>query len=97
MSVCQCVYRLRVSLTHCVLCTGYVVLGSNGEWVYLTREERVELVRRVRLRTPDERLVIAGAGAECKTTLHCHCHCLSVCLSVCLSQWVTLSGTGETS
>ncbi|XP_070539639.1 4-hydroxy-2-oxoglutarate aldolase, mitochondrial-like [Ptychodera flava] len=43
---------------------GYVVQGSNGEYTYLTEEERVEVVRRVRLATPKEKLIVAGSGCE---------------------------------
>ncbi|XP_067858135.1 4-hydroxy-2-oxoglutarate aldolase, mitochondrial [Heptranchias perlo] len=43
---------------------GLVVQGSNGEFVYLTSEERVEVVRRVRQVLPEGRLVIAGSGCE---------------------------------
>jgi len=45
---------------------GYVVLGSNGEFQYLTADERVEIVRRVRQMTAPHQLIIAGAGCECK-------------------------------
>ncbi|MGD8850527.1 MAG: dihydrodipicolinate synthase family protein [Anaerolineales bacterium] len=41
---------------------GYVVGGSNGEFVSLTNPERVAVVRFVRERTDPGRLVIAGAG-----------------------------------
>lgn len=43
---------------------GYVVQGSNGEYVYLTKEERVEMVKRVRKLVPKEKLIIAGSGCE---------------------------------
>jgi len=49
--------------------TGYVVLGSNGEFTYLSVDERVEIVKRVRQMTDAasrHQLVIAGAGCECK-------------------------------
>jgi len=51
------------------VCGGYVVLGSNGEFTLLTDEERVELVRHVRRLAAPDKLVIAGAGCECKTYL----------------------------
>lgn len=41
-----------------------MVQGSNGEFVYLTDEERVEMVRHVRQLAPSDKLVIAGAGCE---------------------------------
>jgi 4-hydroxy-2-oxoglutarate aldolase len=44
--------------------SGYVVGGSNGEFVHLSVEERIEVVRTVlQARAPD-RTVIAGAGME---------------------------------
>jgi len=43
---------------------GYVVHGSNGEYPYLTPEERVEMVRRVRALAPDDKIIMAGAGCE---------------------------------
>ncbi|XP_045133500.1 4-hydroxy-2-oxoglutarate aldolase, mitochondrial-like [Portunus trituberculatus] len=45
---------------------GLVVEGSNGEYVYLTPEERVELVSRVREFLPQDsnKLVLAGSGCE---------------------------------
>ncbi|GCC33044.1 hypothetical protein chiPu_0011511 [Chiloscyllium punctatum] len=41
-----------------------VDLGSNGEFVFLTSEERVEVVRRVRQVLPEEKLLVAGSGCE---------------------------------
>lgn len=43
---------------------GLVVQGSNGEYPYLTTEERIEVVRRVRKVLPTSKLVMAGAGCE---------------------------------
>ncbi|XP_042229065.1 4-hydroxy-2-oxoglutarate aldolase, mitochondrial-like isoform X1 [Homarus americanus] len=45
---------------------GLVVEGSNGEYVYLTSEERVDLVKRVREFLPHDsgKLVLAGSGCE---------------------------------
>ncbi|KAL4612886.1 4-hydroxy-2-oxoglutarate aldolase, mitochondrial precursor-like [Arapaima gigas] len=43
---------------------GLVVQGSNGEFPFLTVEERVEVVRRVRQVLPKEKLVMAGSGCE---------------------------------
>jgi len=47
---------------------GYVVQGSNGEYVYLSVEERVEMVKRVREIIPSDKLIIAGSG--CESTSH---------------------------
>ena len=44
--------------------SGYVVGGSNGEFVFLTLDERVEVVRQARQTVPRDRLVIAGSGME---------------------------------
>lgn len=43
---------------------GLVVLGSNGEFVLLTEDEKVKLVEYVRSNFPAERPVIAGTGCE---------------------------------
>jgi 4-hydroxy-2-oxoglutarate aldolase len=43
---------------------GYVVGGSNGEFVFLTVEERVQVVRAARQAIPRDRLLIAGSGME---------------------------------
>jgi 4-hydroxy-2-oxoglutarate aldolase len=44
--------------------TGYVVLGSNGEGVYLTENERVRVWETVRQVIPQDKLMIAGTGCE---------------------------------
>lgn len=46
---------------------GYVVLGSNGEAVHLSIEERVRLLELTRSLVPEDRLLIAGTG--CPSTL----------------------------
>jgi 4-hydroxy-2-oxoglutarate aldolase len=43
---------------------GYVVGGSNGEFVTLSLEERIEVVTRARQVVPAERVLIAGSGME---------------------------------
>ena len=43
---------------------GYVVGGSNGEFVLLEDSERVAVVEAARQSVPDERLLIAGSGAQ---------------------------------
>ncbi|XP_076436529.1 4-hydroxy-2-oxoglutarate aldolase, mitochondrial-like [Babylonia areolata] len=43
---------------------GYVVQGSNGEYAFLTSEERVEMVKRVKEMVPAGKLLIAGSGCE---------------------------------
>ena len=54
--------------------TGLVVLGSNGEFVYLSEEEKVRLVQLVREHLPGDRSVIAGTGCEStKNTIELTC------------------------
>jgi len=43
---------------------GYVVLGSNGEGVYLAREEKVRVWETARQAIPAEKLLMAGTGCE---------------------------------
>jgi 4-hydroxy-2-oxoglutarate aldolase len=43
---------------------GYVVLGSNGEAVYLTDEERVRVWQAARQAIPAGKLMVAGTGCE---------------------------------
>lgn len=48
--------------------SGYIVLGSNGEWVYLNERERAEVLRTARQAIPKEKLMIAGTAHE--STVH---------------------------
>ncbi|NWI70183.1 HOGA1 protein, partial [Todus mexicanus] len=43
---------------------GLVVLGSNGEYPYLTPRERLDVVSCVRRALPKDRLLVAGSGCE---------------------------------
>ena len=43
---------------------GYVVLGSNGEAVYLTEEEKLRVLETARPAIPAGKLMIAGTGCE---------------------------------
>ena len=43
---------------------GLVAMGSNGEYIYLSAEEKREFVEKVVEITPDHMLVIAGTGCE---------------------------------
>jgi 4-hydroxy-2-oxoglutarate aldolase len=43
---------------------GYIVLGSNGEWVFLDERERLEVLKTARAAVGRDRLLIAGAAAE---------------------------------
>ncbi|KAG8435436.1 hypothetical protein GDO86_013390 [Hymenochirus boettgeri] len=58
--------KLQANLLHYreIPFRGFVVQGSNGEYAYLTKEERVEVVRRVREVVPKEKLIMAGSGCE---------------------------------
>ncbi|MGD2039199.1 MAG: dihydrodipicolinate synthase family protein [Anaerolineae bacterium] len=47
---------------------GYIVLGSNGEWVFLDESERLEVLRTARQAIPRDKLMIAGTAAE--STVH---------------------------
>jgi len=43
---------------------GYVVLGSNGEAVYLTEQEKVRVWETARRAIPSDKLMVAGTGCE---------------------------------
>ena len=43
---------------------GFVVLGSNGESVFLTREEKIKMVSFVREHTTPSKVIIAGTGTD---------------------------------
>jgi 4-hydroxy-2-oxoglutarate aldolase len=50
---------------------GYVVLGSNGEPVYVDEEEKVGVWQTARTAIPDHKLMIAGTGCEStRQTIH---------------------------
>ncbi|MCX6174807.1 MAG: dihydrodipicolinate synthase family protein [Ignavibacteriales bacterium] len=44
--------------------SGFVVMGSNGESVFLTRNEKLRLVEEVKKNIPDDKLLIAGTGSD---------------------------------
>jgi 4-hydroxy-2-oxoglutarate aldolase len=44
--------------------SGYIVLGSNGEWVYLDERERRAVLENTRRAIPPDKLMIAGTAAE---------------------------------
>ena len=44
--------------------SGYVVMGSNGESVFLTREEKLNLVEAVKKNISGDKLLIAGTGSD---------------------------------
>lgn len=43
---------------------GYVVLGSNGEYVYLSEKEKIDVLKTARQMIPQNKLMIAGTGCE---------------------------------
>jgi len=44
--------------------SGYVVLGSNSEYVYLSEKEKIEVLKTARQAIPKNKLMIAGTGCE---------------------------------
>jgi 4-hydroxy-2-oxoglutarate aldolase len=42
--------------------SGYVVFGSNGEFVHLDETEKLRMIADVRAEVPDDRLIVAGTG-----------------------------------
>jgi 4-hydroxy-2-oxoglutarate aldolase len=44
--------------------SGFVVMGSNGESVFLTRDEKLKLVEAVKKNISDDKLLIAGTGSD---------------------------------
>ena len=44
--------------------SGFVVMGSNGESVFLTRNEKLKLVEEVKKNISDDKLLIAGTGSD---------------------------------
>ncbi len=44
--------------------SGYIVLGSNGEWVFLNEQEKVDVLKTARQAIPKEKLMVAGTACE---------------------------------
>jgi 4-hydroxy-2-oxoglutarate aldolase len=44
--------------------SGYIVLGSNGEWVYLNEREKLDVLKTARQVIPKDKLMIAGTASE---------------------------------
>lgn len=44
--------------------SGFIVMGSNGESVFLTRNEKLKLVEEVKKNISDNKLLIAGTGSD---------------------------------
>ena len=78
--------------------TGLVVLGSNGEFVYLSEDEKVRLLRIVRENLPGDRPVIAGTGCEStRNTIELTCKAAEAGSSVALVITPHFFGSGMTS
>jgi 4-hydroxy-2-oxoglutarate aldolase len=59
---------------------GYVVLGSNGEMVYLSDEEKVRIWETARQAIPSDKLMIAGTGCEStRQTIRLSCQAADAC------------------
>ncbi len=43
---------------------GFVVLGTNGEFVYLDEQEKLDVLKTARQAIPKDRVFIAGTGCE---------------------------------
>jgi len=43
---------------------GYVVLGSNGEFVFLAEKEKLQILEAARAAIPPDRLLVAGTGCQ---------------------------------
>ena len=58
---------------------GLVVMGSNGEYVYLSADEKRKLVAKAVESTPEQMLVIAGTGCEStQETIELTCDCAGI-------------------
>ncbi|HEX2913970.1 MAG TPA: dihydrodipicolinate synthase family protein [Chloroflexia bacterium] len=44
--------------------SGFIILGSNGEYVYLDENEKLEMFKAARAAIPSGKLFVAGTGAE---------------------------------
>lgn len=66
-----------LNIIYLFLNSGLVVQGSNGEYVYLSTEERIDLVKCVRDSLPRDsgKIILAGSGCECKFVVF-RCMCL---------------------
>ena len=60
---CDCL-RSNLERLNAEPLSGYLLQGSNGEFVLLDADERVDVVRAARAAIPTERLLIAGSGME---------------------------------
>jgi len=56
--------KLNIEKLNQLPLNGYVVGGSNGEFPYLSVEERIQVIKAVKEWLPEDRALIAGAGME---------------------------------
>jgi 4-hydroxy-2-oxoglutarate aldolase len=56
--------RFNIEKLNTLPLAGYVIGGSNGEFAYLSVDERVEVVKAVKEWLPQDRVLLAGAGME---------------------------------
>jgi dihydrodipicolinate synthase/N-acetylneuraminate lyase len=52
---------------------GYVVMGTNGEAVHLSREERAQVIEAARSAAGDDALILAGCGDQSTRATIAHC------------------------
>ncbi len=43
---------------------GYVILGSNGESCFLTRDEKLSLIKEAKKQSSEDKIIIAGTGSD---------------------------------
>lgn len=54
----------NISIWNKTKLSGYVVMGSNGEAVLLTKEEKLKLIEHAKLFSSSEKIIIAGTGSD---------------------------------
>ncbi|MDF1611956.1 dihydrodipicolinate synthase family protein [Stygiobacter electus] len=54
----------NISIWNKTKLSGYVVMGSNGEAVLLTKEEKLKLIEHTKLFSSSEKIIIAGTGSD---------------------------------
>src|SRR5260370_7120084 len=53
---------------------GYVIMGTNGEAVHLTKEERTQVVETARATAGEHPLILAGSGQQSTPPTIAHFH-----------------------
>lgn len=54
----------NISIWNKTKLSGYVVMGSNGEAVLLTKEEKLKLIEQTKIFASSEKIIIAGTGSD---------------------------------